>query len=476
MTQFMQPPLMAIGDSLYQGVRSLTIRAEMMRLSAPRQIAEALGLGGQFAVPQPEHPIITNMEYWLHQFPDFGQINRDLKSSVRYWRRDPVPADGRTFHDNIAVASARYDDLIGLGPLGLTRNQSQTWLDAVLSPEDWDKLESVEGLVEVARNGVDVATLVMALNTRFTLCPNPAADPHGLSGLTPVQQVELRRPERLLVNIGSNQGLWEMGFGANKDVVFDTYGLAELADQLNATDVPHIYFNGLGLPSTVANLMPVDYLAFTESPVDGHYYDRYENRFGFDYGTLSGAEIEELDTRIRRVNEQVRQTVIDRFTNPDRLHFVAVADVLIQYDAKHDWPNNSKAVRVADGHRLTNVTTETGPFFPLPRLKRGGLFGLDGMHLSAVGYGLMAQRVLDAIREAEGKESQPIDPEKLYDEDQLLSDAPRSWSYLLWAWRDIRRGLARNVARDALAAKEEASSLERIMTPLLQTRPGGDVR
>lgn len=472
MSEFKNPPLMAIGDSLYQGVRSLTVRAEMMRLCAPRTVAQGLGLGDGFAVPQPARPVIINMEHWLHAFPDFDEINRDLKRSARYWRTDPGAPDGRSFHDNISVASAQYNDLIGAGPLGLSRTQAQAWIDANMDAAKWEMLESLDGIVELAGSGVNLGTLVMALNTRYTLCPDGANDPHNLAGLTPVEQVDHRKPHRLLVNIGSNQGLWEMAFEAQDSVTFDFSGLDQLAQQLDATEVPHIYFNGLGLPSTVANLMPVEHFAYMSSPVPGHYFDEYENRFGFGYNTLSGAQVRGLDQQLRQINEQVKQRVLAQFAKPERVHFVDLAGVLEAHDTKHDWRNDDKALRMSDDKRLTNVTTETSPW-PLPRLQRGGLFGLDGMHLSAVGYGLMAQAVLNGIAQKESLSPQPVDFEQLYEEDRLLDNAPRSWSYLLWLWRDIRRARARGDQPDEA---EESARAKKVMDPALRAQPGGTVR
>ena len=51
--EYMRPEMMAIGDSLYQGVRSLTIKNGLNQLSASAQVAEAPGHPAQFQLPGP---------------------------------------------------------------------------------------------------------------------------------------------------------------------------------------------------------------------------------------------------------------------------------------------------------------------------------------------------------------------------------------------------------------------------------------
>ena len=54
---------------------------------------------------------------------------------------------------------------------------------------------------------------------------------------------------------------------------------------------------------------------------------------------------------------------------------------------------------------------------------QGGLFGLDGIHPSISGYGIIAQEVLDVL-EVAGVASTPIDFAALLAPDTLNSDPP----------------------------------------------------
>ena len=108
----------------------------------------------------------------------------------------------------------------------------------------------------------------------------------------------------------------------------------------------------------------------------------------------------------------------------------------------------------------------------MPRLRRGGLFGLDGMHLSGVGYGLMAQMVVERIAAAEALGTPPrIDLEALYEADTLLDSLPRDWNYLVWLWRDVRK--ARAAGRDVATLDEaHCESCASVMDAIAPTAPG----
>ena len=55
-----RPELMAIGDSIYNGTRSLTTNAELARLSVPAQVARAFGW--DFKSPAYPFDVLFNLE------------------------------------------------------------------------------------------------------------------------------------------------------------------------------------------------------------------------------------------------------------------------------------------------------------------------------------------------------------------------------------------------------------------------------
>lgn len=431
---YMNPPLMAVGDSLYQGVRSLAIKTEVMRFSAPALVARALGLDeDEFATPDPLLPLLVDMEKWLRLIPDMAKIDADLAANAAYWLVTPTTPSRRQHFDNIAVASMDISDLYAFD-----------WekMDQVVAKVPPGSIKSLGDLVKLADSGVALGDLVLALNARFTL--NPMNDPR-YRHVQPLALVAARKPKRLLVNIGSNNGLYQVGFEGVP--VFDDRKVKEilglistLAQHLAALpkEVERIYVNTLALPSSVPCLMPLpDRLSVDwHPPGPTGYFDSYENRFGFVYGSMDGSRLKQQDEAVRQINAKLAE-ILHAVVGP-RARAVDMAALLLRFDTKQHARTNDNVVRI-DGKTFTNLMLEADPGFLGGGFARGGLFGLDGMHPTLLGYGLMARQVLAAMAQAEGLSAPTIPLEPLYQADTLLRDVPSIWSIALWLWRDYRR-------------------------------------
>src|SRR5262249_41632626 len=109
-------------------------------------------------------------------------------------------------------------------------------------------------------NPAVIGELWYALNVCFTL--NPLHRPEQ-ARLTQIDQVAARKPRILLVNIGSNEGLFHAAFmgafdaATLKSVAEIPTKMAALADRLAALppEVEQIVFNSLVRPRTASNLM-----------------------------------------------------------------------------------------------------------------------------------------------------------------------------------------------------------------------------
>lgn len=298
----------------------------------------------------------------------------------------------------------------------------------------------------VSQIGDHLAKLFFAFNTRFLL--NPAGLPDG-GDLSPLEIVARRQPRRLLVSIAANNGLWEMGFAGVKSggVIGDPdaakpFNKADIADLdsfvQKLTELPaaveHIYVNALPLPSVVADMMPVPDTADHEKtkPGPGRYYPMYENRFGFNYATLTADEIAANDAVVRAVNTRLRE----KAAADDRIRVVPIDKIFNSYDYKTN--AGAKTVDVG-GKSLSNIMLE-GPVLLFPSFWRGGLMGLDGMHPTIVGYAIMAGAILDEIASKE-KITVPVPPDigAAYQADSLLQKVPVSWDLVLDLSLDIRR-------------------------------------
>jgi len=422
-----QPEMMAIGDSLFNGVRSLTINEPLAQWSAPAQVANALGI--PFATPDYPRNVVTNFEQWLRDFPNLAGIALDVENNINFW--DTNPKSSLAAFDNIAIASTTYADMY-----------SRTWQTAQTEIND---LHGRLG-TDFSKIGGNLAALFFAFNTRFLL--NPTGDPQA-PALTPLGIVAERRPARLLISIGANNGLWNMGFAADASTgqpggpigdPFDQQDMSDLNkffDELRAlpADVKHIYLNALPLPSQVADMMPVPDVSDDPSakPGPGNYYAHYENRFGFNYNVLTGAQVKANDALVTAVNARVRA---EAATDP-RIHVVPIDAAFAQYDFKTN--KDARTIPTTDGKTISNIMIE-GPELLFPNFWRGGLMGLDGMHPTVVGYAIMSTQILQAIDTYEGIKPVAMPTmDAAYKADSLLQKVPISWDIVLDLSLDIRR-------------------------------------
>lgn len=430
-----QPELMAIGDSIYNGVRSLSINNELSQLSAPALIAEGLGIRPRFTCPDYGRAMVIDLEKYVHMLPDVDGAKADMLANFRYWLPAPPPASGLPVFDNLSIASTVYRDL--------TERTYET-AERELQRINAGQITDVSGVI------ANLGDLYFALNTRFIL--NPRSLPE-LMDKTAVDIAAIRKPKILVVNIGSNDGLWSMGFEARTDVSYVNArgNLRDLVDALAGLPAEiQIYFNGLVLPSTTSNLMPVDYYALNNRPPPGGYYKDYENAFSLgSYGTIDATQMAALDKDVADHNAFTADYIASK--GQARFHYVDVAAVLERLNAKHQADTPTNGLRMADGKRFTNTILEAAPF-PFPAFRSGGLQSLDGMHLSTLGYGALAQAVLDAIGTG-----RTLNLHGVYQRDTLLQQVPRIWSVALWLWLDIRKARAGNQPDPMGAGNEEAA-------------------
>jgi hypothetical protein len=391
---------MAIGDSIYNGTRSLTTNAELANLSVPAQVARAFGW--PFNAPAYPFDVLFNLEalFRANAF-SLDVLKAAVLANAQRWLDRSPWADSDGF-DNLAIAQSTIADQARL-----------THLDSVAA---------IAPLLARLRGGagIDFATLgslYRAINSAFVL--NPGRDAQGRwADKTPLEIVGLRRPKRLLVNVGINDGIWTVCLEAIKTeldpatIAIDMHDLgARLQAMKAAGQVDQIYFNLLPKPSCVANLMPRH---DPDRPPGGTgYYAEYLGRLG-QLGGLSGGDMQAIDQEILALNQSIRDDLANLF--PDGgLAVIDTYALLAARDDKHF--RDSKPLWVHNW-RLNNLPLEGFAH-------KGGLYGLDNLHPTTVGYAGLAQAVCEQIFATEGlKPVQPIDFNTAFASDSLLNDVP----------------------------------------------------
>jgi len=395
-----RPELMAIGDSIYNGTRSLTTNAELARLSAPAQVARAFGW--DFQAPTYPFDVLFNLEALFRAGAfDLGTLKMAVLANAQRWLDTDSWADVDCF-DNIAIAQTTIGD-----------QARSTYLNHA---------SQIPPLLDQLRNGGDLdfaalAALYEAINTSFVL--NPSRDPDSeWADKTPLEIVAARRPKRLLVNIGINDGIWTVCLEAIKTeldpaaIAADMHDLGvRLAALKAAGEVDQIYFNLLPKVSCVANLMP---RRDPDRPPGGSgYYGEYLGRLG-QLGSLTAGDMQAIDQEILAINQTIHDDFDALFPNGG-VSFVDTYALLAARDDKHF--RDSKPIWVRNW-RLNNV--------PLQGFShKGGQYGLDNLHPTTVGYAALAQAVCEQIVATEGiKPVQPVDFAAAFDADSLLTNVP----------------------------------------------------
>ena len=195
----LNPKLMAIGDSLPQGTRHLTVKASFCAQSWPARIAQAQGW--DFAVPDHPRPVLFDLEQEIRKLDpvflspanlSFVGLPGRVLENFKAWQKQPGGSKFECF-DNLAVAGAKVHDLY-----------SRT------------SASSSGEITVIAAGGADdilgkVGELHLPVNARFVL--NPQQKPE-FKDFSTLDWVEQRQPETLLVHCGHNHGLFEFGFAA----------------------------------------------------------------------------------------------------------------------------------------------------------------------------------------------------------------------------------------------------------------------
>ncbi len=454
----MRPPVMGIGDSMYNGMRSATINAEFAARSVPALVSQAVAPDYAFLAPRYPEVLLLDVEQTLREI-DLGDLTSRLKARLRLaldnarrWGTGMhrVPAEHAAW-DNIAQAGAEIRDVI--------HRDFGFWDDFVM--ENLPKLDAVETIEDIGRTGVDLVMLHMALNARFLFNPNGREE---LREMRPIDLVALRKPRTLVMNLGSNHGIIDITLGGSEaqDPPDPEAGLrslakwaedmAEVAEHLAALppETEFIWVNTVPLPSTVPNQMyPYNLREVFPQDLDrvSGYFPVYDNRLGGldDYTQYSGRQMKALDDAVRGINERMVEVVRGVFAarGDDRVRFFRLDEALKRFDGKHS--PSKKITDATPGARLerrdrrySNAAIDFDNFIIFDSFREGGLASLDNHHPSGLGYSVLARELLKDMR----ADLPEITLNRVFiseQGDRIFSDPPGEYASILRILYRIRR-------------------------------------
>lgn len=424
------PVLMAIGDSLYNGVESLSLTKEKSAFSVPELVSKALNNEQPLTQPSYNNSMLIDLDRQLLQ-PWLTIVSNTGKTLVRNIAafadpnnpQFPKQSSSSPFFDNIAVAQA---DSVGL--ICDTAGDANAFITT-------DFPLSGGGSIPPNQIGplgipLDIGQWFYDLNSRFIL--NPTLD-HRYDRLSQLAEVLLRKPKTLLINIGSNDSVWLMAFNGfapdtcfiptdpddpaadcnvagttnirheSGDLVSNMGAIARYLSQ-DSQDTTTVIVNLLPRPSAAGNLKNIGSQRYAADP---YYFATYQNYFGTSgVRTIPGKDVKAMDDLVADTNTAIVNSMCAAFgTRPgSRIVFVDLARLLMRYDHKQN--GEAKVIKIrlfVDGKwREASLNNDILGISKLPdwngfHIVDGGLFSYDNMHPTAFGYALVANAVLNAI-------------------------------------------------------------------------------
>jgi hypothetical protein len=254
---------------------------------------------------------------------------------------------------------------------------------------------------------------------------------------TQLDWVEQRCPENLFVQIGHNHGLFQVGFSATVtgtpiDSITQNGGSSDsywvqwqkLADRLAKLPeaVKQILVVRLPKVGAVGNLMP------TDAARTNGYAMAYEPTLS-THPRMAGTVLASVDQAILTVNTAIEKTLLDAETaaragKPSRVIFFDAYQFLEQLDFKNT-ENAALRVEVLPSVTVDNLYLDGSIRFGWPpisyQLASGGLFGVDGMHPSGVGYAALASGLMKQLGINHDRDALL---QLAYHDDRLLSNYP----------------------------------------------------
>jgi hypothetical protein len=475
--------LVTIGDSLTHGFQSGAIFNT--RLSYPALIARELGWFDGFRHPTYEGygGLPFNIEYLLRE------LELEFGSKVSWWELGPALF-------RVRQLMARIEDWWERGP-----GRSPPKLEGInhnLAVYGWDLRDVLSRTAEVCRAEIDAATdalfrqLVENANERAALRVLPTSpDPENLTPLGAARTLgEDGGIETLIVLLGANNALgavtslrvrWTEDNDDYKDLKkkrhFNVWRpshfrseLALVVEQVKAITARHVIW-GTVPHVTIApiargvgdKVRPGSrYFPFYTYPwiSDDEFDEKSDPRITENEARDIDAAIDLYNDAIQAAVAQARTEGLDwyLFDVAGLLDRLASRRYLLDEQARPPWwteyelPDELKALDPRPDSRFLSVDASG-------RRDAGGLFSLDGVHPTTIGYGIMAQELIRIMelagvaffRRDGGRRDPPVrvDFRELIRQDSLIADTPAQLTsdLKLIGWLDEKADVFKRLLR-----------------------------
>jgi hypothetical protein len=483
------PTIIALGDSLTQGFQHGAIRRA--EWAFPAMIARSFGHSvpdghrvpdfGKLGYPVDLERLFVELEQyvgdsigrleWLLKLPEL--VGGHLDQIEDYYERGsgsrPLPFDGH-YHN--------------LAAWGFTVNEALTLTPAMCAA----RVATGEGLIK--DDLFDVPAMPMHRAAMRVLNPGASAPRDNATMLENLRGLAQTEPiDMLLVWLGSNDCLGTVLTLEVADMPTDYEGEDPFErEAFNLTSVAQFRRDYIRLAKEITAILAcaggrrqvyvgtVPYvtippLTHGTGTLDAKYFDRYGWFFRNDDDgkSLTRRQAQLIDERIDGFNESIHEVA-----QTYGWTLVDTAEMLEQLAVRRNGPVDQTGSRLR--HYLESRGYPQHPLLaldPVPcvslytvapnpnggyRRTGGGLFGLDHVHPSTLGYGLAAERFLEAMIANNPDDpvvaNARIDWDNVIRQDPLEQSPPRLWDDMMvhaksypWLWDMLVYTLGRKVSR-----------------------------
>ena len=423
--------LVAIGDSITQGFRSLAISD--VDLSVPAMLASSLGLDDRsFRVP--DFSGSGGLPFNLEWMAD--KLENELGSDIRrlewvravfrvvhmlddvedYWERGKgsKPIADVLFH-NLAVWGFEVGDAYGITP-AICREKMGKPKDNWLQPPSEPRLRTAHRVLNPAqlesRDGDTQLEIAKRIKERDGEIGHLIIALGANNALGTIVELDIRPTGNEAPGPSSGFTLWTPeAFREEFDTVKRRVADIGPANVCVAT-VPHIT-----IPPITRGIMENR----GELPEGEKYFDYYtrfwieDAKFDPDRDpNLTKKQAKTIDDTIDDYNSIIRDCA-----NSEGWGIVDICQLLDDIAYRRNRGNFKRALPPP----IADLSTQYFEIHPNGKIKQGGLFGLDGVHPTTAGYGLIAQAYVDAMKQVEPNICD-IDFTELRQLDSLVSSPP----------------------------------------------------
>ena len=400
--------LIAIGDSLTQGFRSLAVNREFQESSFPFQIYQQnKELFSRFVMPEikaPGYPI--NLEYVLYRLQEFDSI----ELAVEELRKEIFPVVKNDFtnkktNNNLGIVGFTAEEIYSSN-----FNNSSSFLNKVIvTLENKNFLSGVSTLINLTLDGISSIFSKHFIGLSFSRIVFTVLGGNENTELHCAKQIfaedRLAKRESLVTYWAGANDIIGALLSGDKNFISDSGKVLEFIEK-----TVNSVLSEEGTTLVIADIPNIKLVPFinreTMKPIFPMYSEMSEETW-----LEIGAAVNSINFGIYKIVEKNKKLF------NERIELVEVNSLFDKMCA------SGQKVLLADGSE-TVITAEYIGTDHKGKLSKGGIFSLDGVHPGATGYAILGNEFIRSFNRL-GKNLCLIDIDTISVKDKIINQPPK---------------------------------------------------